>query len=166
MMQQAPGYAHPPRPQILEPGEPPEEEIKGTLGAQGLQAWPSRESWQRAGKILATFRVPSCSAQPLRVRVCKTDKTREASFKNFLSETAQSSKMVSLLGQDNATGEGPEGDYSLRLCKLPAPWKSEARLSTTWASSSFRGSVWAEEPTSPGLGLPVNFCHVQYLQPP
>lgn len=121
VMQRAPGYAHPPRPQNLEPGEPPEEEIRGTLGAQGLQAWPSRESWQRAGKILATFRVPSCSAQPLRVRVCKTDKTREASFENFLSETTQSSKLVSLLGRDNATGEGPEGNYSLRLADSLRP---------------------------------------------
>lgn len=87
MTQQVPGCANPPRPQILEPGELPEEEVRGTLGAQGLQVWPSRESWPRAGKILATFQVPSCSALPLRIRVCKSEKTREASFENFLSGT-------------------------------------------------------------------------------
>lgn len=64
MTQQAPGCASPPRPQILEPGELPEEEVRGTWEHRDFKYGQAERvgqgqgrSWQHSGFLAAVPRL-------------------------------------------------------------------------------------------------------------
>lgn len=79
---------------------------------------------------LGEFWVSSCSPPPFKVRICKTGKTLGDKLQCFIPETAWSSKLVSLVGRENATPAGPKGNYILKLCRLSGPRKSQVGFCT------------------------------------